>query len=177
MRINQLNTELEGQLAELIVTRRLVEDIKQQSITSERKIIELELKEKIAIEESNIIKKKYEARIETISKSYIEFINQLGEKFSRYKQFVQSEFEIHENCREGLERLLKEKTKQVEGLHETLSIPRNHFKNIEKLTVQQILVQKDQVLDKMSREMAIPKEVLVSKMYAKEAKKEALKLV
>ena len=73
--------------------------------------------------------------------------------------------------------MIKEKSRQVDGLQETLSIPRNHFKNIEKLTVQEILVQKDLVLDKMSREMSVPKEVLVSRMYAKEAKKEALKQV
>lgn len=110
-----------------------------------------------------------------MAQQYIEVIKHLGEEFGKYKEFAQYEIEIHENARDGLERLIKEKNLQVDGLQETLSIPRNHFKNIEKLTVKEILVQKDIVLNKMSRDMAVPKEVLIERMYAKEARKVALK--
>jgi hypothetical protein len=133
------------------------------------------LKESIVIEEKVALQKKYEARIQTVAQGYIEVIKKLGEEFQKYKEFAQYEIEIHENARDGLERLIKEKNLQVTGLQETLSIPRNHFKNIEKLTVKEILVQKDNVLNKMSRDMAIPKEVLIERMYAKEARKVALK--
>jgi hypothetical protein len=45
------------------------------------------------------------------------------------------------------------------------------------LSTEEILRQKDQILAQMSKEMAIPKEVLVEQMYEKRAKKEAKKQV
>jgi hypothetical protein len=74
-----------------------------------------------------------------------------------------------------LNRIINQKQKQIDGLQETLSIPRNHFKNIERLTAEEIIKQKDIILEQMSKDMAIPKEQLVEKMYEKSAKKEAKK--
>ena len=71
--------------------------------------------------------------------------------------------------------IINQNQKQIDGLQETLSIPRNHFKNIERLTAEEIIKQKDIILEQMSKDMAIPKEQLVEKMYEKSAKKEAKK--
>jgi hypothetical protein len=54
-----------------------------------------------------------------------------------------------------------------------LSIPRQHFKFIERLTTEEILKQKQEILTNMAAEMGIPAETLISKMYHKEAVKQA----
>ena len=56
------------------------------------------------------------------------------------KEFVQFEIETHENIREKLERVVKLKQSQIEDLRETLKVPRSHFKNIERLTVEEIII-------------------------------------
>lgn len=167
MKINQLHHEIEGLTAELTVTRRLVETIKGQSIVAERKIQELEVREQIALLDKKDMKTKYDRRIQVISKDYINFIQKQGDEFNQYKEFVLYEIDVHENNRELLEKIVKQKQREVSGLEETLSIPRSHFKNIDKLTNEQIIVQKEVLLTKMSKEMGIPTEVLVEKMYEK----------
>jgi hypothetical protein len=52
-----------------------------------------------------------------------------------------------------------------------LSIPRQHFKYIERLTTEEVVKQKHQILTTMGAEMGIPPEQLIAKMYFKEAKK------
>lgn len=64
MKINQCQFEVEGLQAELQANRRLVENIKDASIMAERKILELESREQIAIEEKMEVKRKYNLRIE-----------------------------------------------------------------------------------------------------------------
>ena len=53
---------------------------------------------------------------------------------------MQFEIETHENIREKLERVVTLKQSQIEDLRETLKVPRSHFKNIERLTVEEIII-------------------------------------
>jgi predicted transcriptional regulator len=83
------------------------------------------------------------------------------------------EIETHEEVREKLQRIIKERDITITDLRETLSIPRQHFKFIERLTTEEILKQKQEILTNMAAEMGIPAETLISKMYHKEAVKQA----
>ncbi len=107
--------------------------------------------------------------------SYLEYIKKQNDQFIRYKEFMQFEIETHENIRECLERVVKNKQIQIEELRETLKVPRQHFKNIEKLTVEEIIVQKNQILEQMSKDTGIPLENILEKLYENTAKKQAKK--
>ena len=73
VKINQLYFDIQGLQGELFATRSLVQDLKAQTIVTERKIQELIVREKIAIEEKQDVINKYNRRIATISKDYVEF--------------------------------------------------------------------------------------------------------
>lgn len=74
VKVNQLYFDIQGLQGELDATRSLVQDLKAQTIVTERKIQELIVREKIAIEEKQDVINKYDRRIATISKDYVEFI-------------------------------------------------------------------------------------------------------
>lgn len=76
---------------------------------------------------------------------------------------------------EGLQSIIKKKTKEIEQLQETLSVPRMHFRHIEKLSADEIVKQKNEILKEKSELMGIPVEDLMEKMYTNMAKKEAQK--
>ena len=78
---------------------------------------------------------------------------------------------------EGLQKVIKTKIKKIEQLEETLSVPRMHFRYIERLSADEIVKQKDIILKEKSELMGIPVEELMDKMYANMAAKEARKQV
>lgn len=177
VKVNQLYFDIQGLQGELDATRSLVQDLKAQTIVTERKIQELIVREKIAIEEKQDVINKYDRRIATISKDYVEFIRVQAQKFQTYKELISYEVQAHEQAKDSLEKVFKQKQREVDGLKEVLAIPRQHFKNIERLTNEEIVTQKEKLLDQMSKDMGIPVEVLVEKMYERTAKREAQKLI
>lgn len=78
---------------------------------------------------------------------------------------------------EGLQKVIKAKMKRIEQLEETLSVPRMHFRYIERLSADEIVKQKDIILKEKSELMGIPVEELMDRMYANMASKEARKQV
>jgi hypothetical protein len=62
-------------------------------------------------------------------------------------------------------------------LQETLSIPRQHYKFIERLTADETIKQKDEIIQKMSQQMGVPADQLIQKMYIKAGKAAAKKEV
>ena len=151
--------------------KALLNGFKLGSEMAERKIRQLEAKESIAVEERERQKVFYKNRIKRISQDYIEHYKKLSVESRKYKELVMFEIETHEMVRQKLEEIIKSKDNTISDLRECLSIPRQHFKFIERLTTEEIVKQKHEILTTMSAEMGIPAEVLISKMYYKEAKK------
>jgi hypothetical protein len=52
---------------------------------------------------------------------------------------VMFEIDCHESVREGLESVIKKKDNKTLELEETLSIPRQHYKFIERLTAEETI--------------------------------------
>jgi len=55
-----------------------------------------------------------------------------------------------------LEKIIRDKIAEIEGLKEALSIPRQHYKFIDKLQGEEILKQKDQIVARLADEYAMP---------------------
>ena len=94
---------------------------------------------------------------------------------NKLKDFILYEVESHEQIREGLEAIIKKRDNFIANLEETLSVPRQHYKFIERLTTEETIKQKDEILKRMSTDMGIPYENLISKMYEKTAREAAQK--
>lgn len=75
---------------------------------------------------------------------------------------MQLEIDNYETVRDKLEQVIKKKENTIDDLKECLAIPRQHFKYIERLTTEEIVKQKTEILNEMSAEMGIPAEILIS---------------
>ena len=82
MKINELLKEKEAIVAESEGMKRLLDGFKLGSEMAERKIQQLEAKEKIAVEEREKQKDYFKGRIKKISQDYIEHYKQLSMQFT-----------------------------------------------------------------------------------------------
>ena len=171
--INDLLNEKEAISMELESNRRLLKTFEQASEKSARKIKELEIKEAIVNEMKNTLVKEADRKVKKLSVEYVELYKELGKQFDKYKEFIVFELESHENIRTGLEKVISKKEDEIDQLKEALSIPRQHFKFIENLTAEQIVKQKDEIIQDMAGNMGIPPDKLLSVLYKKEAAKRA----
>ena len=160
-------------LAELEALRKLMAEFKKNSEDAARRIREYELREQIALNENQTIRDLYKKRVERISQDYIKFIEKRENEFQRFQAYVAYEIDTNVCCNEGLQRVIETRDKEIAGLKETLSIPRQHFKYIEGKTAEQVVKQKDQILKEKSAEMGIPVESLLERMYYNTARKVA----
>ena len=108
-----------------------------------------------------------------LSVEYVELYKQLGKQFDKYKEFIVFELESHENIRTGLEKVISKKEDEIDQLKEALSIPRQHFKFIENLQADEIVKQKDEIVQEMAANMGVPPDKLLSMLYKKEVAKKA----
>ena len=76
-----------------------------------------------------------------------------------------------------LEGEVKKRDRRIESLKETLSIPRQHFNYIERLTEEEIEKQKNQILAEKAKELGVPLDQVISRMYYNTTRKVAQKLV
>jgi hypothetical protein len=51
--------------------------------------------------------------------------------------------------------VIRSKENQITDLKETLSVPRQHYRYIERLTAEQIVEQKNEILKKLSAELGV----------------------
>lgn len=116
-------------------------------------------------------------RLERISKQYCEMLQKVCDQYNLYKEYVEIEVDNAENTIESLEGEVKKRDRRIESLKETLSIPRQHFNYIERLTEEEIEKHKNQILAEKAKEYGIPVDQVVSKMYYNTARKAAQKLV
>ena len=95
----------------------------------------------------------------------------LGKKFDKYKEFMVYELESHEQIRVGLEKEITRRENEIDELKEALSIPRQHYKFISNKTSDEIIEQKNQIVQNMANTMGVPPEKLLDILYQKEAAK------
>lgn len=69
-------------------------------------------------------------------------IENLSSQLSTLKEYVNSEVELAEEIQEKLQNKIDDRDKVIADLKETLSVPRQHFKYIERLTDEQVKEQK-----------------------------------
>jgi hypothetical protein len=67
--------------------------------------------------------------------------------------------------------LIEQKDREIDNLKQALSVPRSHFKYIEKLTADEIVKQKDAILKEKALLMGVPVENLLSTIYYNTARK------
>ena len=131
----------------------------------------LELKKAIVDEERVTLQKEAARRVKKISQSFTDMYVTLGKKFDKYKEFMVYELESHEQIRVGLEKEITRRENEIDELKEALSIPRQHYKFISNKTSDEIIEQKNQIVQNMANTMGVPPEKLLDILYQKEAAK------
>ena len=66
---------------------------------------------------------------------------------------------------------IKDRERDIEDLKDCLKVPRQHFKYIERLTTEEIIKQKNIIIQDLAINLGVPADALISRMYYKEAKK------
>ena len=84
--------------------------------------------------ETAVVRKLYAKRVKRISEDYIKLIAEQDAKFKKFKSYIDFELSSAEAVCDGFVKLIEKKDKEIESLKETLSVPRSHFKYIDKLT-------------------------------------------
>ena len=78
-RIYDLAQEKEQLIVEMDSMRSLMNTFKQESLRSERKIKELEIRECLVSEERRVMKQQLERKIKVLAKEFQEFYEKLGD--------------------------------------------------------------------------------------------------
>ena len=91
----------------------------------------------------------------------------------KYKEYCVFEFENHEQIRSDLEKNITKKEDYIDELKDALSVPRQHYKHIDNRMADEIILQKEEIINKMSLNMGIPAEKLLQTLYEKESAKKA----
>ena len=124
-------------------------------------------------EEKKSILKANHNRVMRLSANFVETYEALHKRFGKYKEYCVFEFEGHEQIRSELESIIKTKDIQIDELKDALSVPRQHYKHIDNRLAEEIVQQKEQIINKMSLNMGVPAEKLLETLYEKEARKKA----
>ena len=91
--------------------RRLMQTFKTTAENAERKIQEYQVRESIAVRERDELKVLMEKRIARMSKSYVDFIAKQDKQQKIYREYVIYEIENNDQIVEGLQNIIKQKTK------------------------------------------------------------------
>lgn len=128
-------------------------------------------------EEKKSILKANHNRTMALSGHFVETFKDLHTRFGKYKEYCVFEFENHEQIRSELESIIQKKDIQIDELKDALSVPRQHYKHIDNRLAEEIVQQKEEIVNKMSLNMGVPVEKLLETLYEKEASKKAAQQV
>ena len=70
-----------------------------------------------------------------------------------------------------LEKEIEKREDKIEELKEALSVPRQHYRFIDNKTAEEIVEQKNEIVENMANTMGVPPENLLEILYQKEARK------
>lgn len=78
-------------------------------------------------------------RVKRLVSQFIQVLKEQDSTYNKYKDFVLNEFEIWEQVKTGLEKIIQKKEDEIEELKDALAMPRKHYKFIDNLTSDKIV--------------------------------------
>ena len=118
-------------------------------------------------EEKKSILKSNSNKLMRVSNQFVTVFKELHTKFMKYKEYCVFEFENHEQIRAELEKIISKKELYIDELKDALSVPRQHYKHIDNRMADEIIMQKEEIINSMSMNMGIPAEKLLETLYEK----------
>ena len=78
-------------------------------------------------------------RVKRLVSQFIQVLKEQDSTYNKYKDFVLNEFEIWEQVKTGLEKIIQKKEDEIDELKDALAMPRKHYKFIDNLTSDKIV--------------------------------------
>lgn len=78
-------------------------------------------------------------RVKRLVSQFIQVLKEQDITYNKYKDFILNEFEIWEQVKTGLEKIIQKKEDEIEELKDALAMPRKHYKFIDNLTSDKIV--------------------------------------
>jgi len=118
----------------------MTKTFKQTEEQSNKKIFELQMKYEMAKEEKTIAAEGFDKRLNQLIRDFVKMYKNLGAEFIKYKDYVQKEIDIQARILEFKEKEIAEQGKEIGEYRLCLKIPRQHYKYIEKLRFDELIV-------------------------------------
>ena len=97
----------------------------------------------------------YEKRMNQLIRDFVQEYNNLGTIFTSYQTYVDVEGKVYQS-------IIKRKDKTIDKLYEDINeyqsclrIPRQHYKHIEKLRLDELAKQRDEIIKKLKKRYGI----------------------
>ena len=167
--------QLEAQIMDLVVekdvtmnelqsVRKMTKTFKQTEEQSNKKIFELQMKYEMAKEEKTIAAEGFDKRLNQLIRDFVKMYKNLGAEFIKYKDYVQKEIDIQARILEFKEKEIAEQGKEIGEYRLCLKIPRQHYKYIEKLRFDELIVQREEIRERYKKKYGIDPAVQVVAM-------------
>lgn len=82
-----------------------------------------------------------------VSNQFVTVFKELHTKFMKYKEYCVFEFENYEQIRAELEKNISKKELYIDELKDALSVPRQHYKHIDNRMADEIITQKEEIIN------------------------------
>lgn len=155
---NEINSVLDDKDSinnELTSTRKMTKQFKATEEKSNKIIFELRMKYDMVKEEKANQKEAFDVRMNTLVRLFVKGYNELGEFFNKFKEFVRNEMDCLLQIIESKEAQLKNYEFEIGEFKLALRIPRQHYRYIENLRFEELMQQRDEIIEKIKKRYGI----------------------
>ena len=153
--IDDIINEKESALMELTSTRKMTKTFRNQEEKSTKIIFELQMKYEMVREEKQNQKDGFDMRLNHLIRQFVKGYNDLGEFFNKYKDFVRNEMDNLIAISEAKDKIIKKYEYEIGEFKLALKIPRQHYRYIENLRFDELMKQRDEIIEKIKKRYGI----------------------
>lgn len=154
-RIIDLLNEKDIMANELSSTRKMVSSFKKTEEQSNKKIYQLQANYQMLKDEFENVKSGYDKRFTMLIRAFVKTFDNLARKFLVFKDFASKEIDVLQLIIDRKDQDFNKMQKDVGEYEMALRIPRQHYKHIEKLRFEEIIKQRDQIIEKIKKRYGV----------------------
>ena len=154
-KIDEITNEKESAMMELTSTRKMTKTFRNQEEKSTKIIFELQMKYEMVREEKQQQKDGFDMRLNHLIRQFVKGYNDLGEFFNKYKDFVRNEMDNLIAISDAKDKIIKKYEYEIGEFKLALKIPRQHYRYIENLRFEELMKQRDEIIEKIKKRYGI----------------------
>ncbi|CDW87949.1 UNKNOWN [Stylonychia lemnae] len=138
---------------ELGELRIVAQNFKRAEERNQQQITELNMKIQLLLEEKSDQKENFERRFNQAAKDFVTDQRKMNKRFDDFKQLTKLEIRTHEEIRVKLQKIIADYRGEIKDLKEALKVPRQYFKFNDQMKYENMVKQKNDILDKLRQEI------------------------